>query len=109
MIEEQLYVLEEKEDISDRKAEIKSKNTLMGKYYAYLLHKGPMKGLLIAGAILGLIVSVYLMVGGGLSWWWIPLSIVFIGPIGLTFIALILPFIPYILYGILIVILEMMS
>jgi len=109
VIEEQLYVLEEKEDISDRKAEIKSKNTLMGKYYAYLLHKGPMKGLLIAGAILGLIISVYLMVGGGLSWWWIPLSIMFIGPIGLTFIALILPFIPYILYGILIVILEMMS
>jgi len=109
VIEEQLYVLEEKEDISDKKAEIKSKNTLMGKYYAYLLHKGPMKGLLIAGAILGLIISVYLMVGGGLSWWWIPLSIMFIGPIGLTFIALILPFIPYILYGILIVILEMMS
>ena len=109
MIEEQLYVLEEKEDISDRKAEIKSKNTLMGKYYAYLLHKGPMKGLLIAGAILGFIVSVYLMVGGGLSWWWIPLSIVFIGPIGLVFFALILPFIPYILYGILIIIIEMMS
>ena len=109
VIEEQLYVLEEKEDISDRKAEIKSKNTLMGKYYAYLLHKGPMKGLLIAGAILGLIVSVYLMVGGGLSWWWIPLSIVFIGPISLVFFALILPFIPYILYGILIVVIEMMS
>ena len=109
MIEEQLYVLEEKEDISDRKAEVKSKNSFIGKYFAYLLHKGPMKGLLIAGAILGLIVSVYLMVGGGLSWWWIPLSIMFIGPIGLTFIALILPFIPYILYGILIVILEMMS
>ena len=109
MIEEQLYVLEEKEDISDRKAEIKSKNTLMGKYYAYLLHKGPMKGLLIAGAILGLIVSVYLLVGGVFSWWWIPLSIVFIGPIGLVFFALILPFIPYILYGILIIIVEMMS
>jgi hypothetical protein len=46
------------------------------------------------------------MVGGGLSWWWIPLSIGFIGPIGLVFIALILPFIPYILYGILIIILE---
>ena len=109
MIEEQLYVLEEKEDISDRKAEIKSKNTFMGKYYAYLLHKGPMKGLLIAGGILGLIVSVYLLVGGGLSWWWIPLSVVFIGPIGLVFFALILPFIPYILYGILIIIVEMMS
>jgi len=92
VIEEQLYVLEEKEEISDRKAKIESKNTFMGKYYAYLLHKGPMKGLLIAG---------------GLSWWWIPLSIGFIGPIGLVFIALILPFIPYILYGILIVILEM--
>ena len=109
MIEEQLYVLEEKEDISDRKAEVKSKNTFIGKYFAYLLHKGPMKGLLIAGAIIGLIVSVYLMVGGGLLWWWIPLSIVFIGPIGLVFFALILPFIPYILYGILIVILGMMS
>ena len=109
MIEEQLYVLEEKEEISDRKAKIESKNSFMGKYYAYLLHKEPMKGLLISGAILGLIVSVYLMVGGGLSWWWIPLSIVFIGPIGLVFFALILPFIPYILYGILIIILEMMS
>ncbi len=109
MIEEQLYVLEEKEEISDRKAKIESKNSFMGKYYAYLLHKGPMKALLIGGAILGFIVSIYLMVGGGLSWWWIPLSIVFIGPIGLVFFALILPFIPYILYGILIVILEMMS
>ena len=109
MIEEQLYVVEEKEDISDRKAKIESKNTFMGKYYAYLLHKEPLKALLIAGAILGLIVSVYLMVGGGLSWWWIPLSIVFIGPIGLVFFALILPFIPYILYGILIIIIEMMS
>ena len=115
MIEEELYVLEEKEESSDsdsdsdRKAKIRSKNTLTGKYYAYLLHTGPMKGLLIAGGILGLIVSVYLMVGGGLSWWWIPLSIVFIGPIGLVFFALILPFIPYILYGILIVVIEMMS
>ena len=109
MIEEQLYVLEEKEDISDRKAKIESKNSFMGKYYAYLLHKGPMKALLIAGAILGFIVSIYLMIGGGLSWWWIPLSTMFIGPIGLVFFALILPFIPYILYGILIVILEMLS
>ena len=109
MIEEQLYVLEEKEDISDRKAKIESKNSFMGKYYAYLLHKGPLKALLIAGAILGFIVSIYLMVGGGLSWWWIPLSTMFIGPIGLVFFALILPFIPYILYGILIVILEMLS
>jgi hypothetical protein len=106
VIEEKLYMLEEKEEISDRKALIESKNSFMGKYYAYLLHKGPMKGLLIAGAILGLFVSVYLMVGGGFSWWWIPLSIGFIGPIGLVFIALILPFIPYILYGILIIILE---
>jgi len=109
VIEEQLYVLEEKEDNSDRKAKIESKNTFMGKYYAYLLHKGPLKALLIAGAILGFIVSIYLMVGGGLSWWWIPLSTMFIGPIGLVFFALILPFIPYILYGILIVILEMLS
>ncbi len=109
VIEEQLYVLEEKEDNSDRKAKIESKNTFMGKYYAYLLHKKPLKALLIAGAILGFIVSIYLMVGGGLSWWWIPLSTMFIGPIGLVFFALILPFIPYILYGILIVILEMLS
>ena len=108
-LEEELYVIEKKDVKSERKAEIKSKNSMIGKYYAYLLHKGPMKALLIAGAILGLIVSVYLMVGGGLSWWWIPLSIVFIGPIGAVFIALILPFIPYILYGILIIALEMMS
>ncbi|MHA1241470.1 MAG: hypothetical protein ACTSQU_11895 [Promethearchaeota archaeon] len=105
-LEEQLYVVEKKEDILDRKAQIRSKKTLMGKYYAYLLHKEPLRGLLIVGAILGLIVSVYLMVGGALSWWWIPLSIMFIGPIGLVFFALILPFIPYILYGILIIIIN---
>jgi hypothetical protein len=109
LVEEQLYVFEEKEDLSDQKAKVKSKNSFIGKYYAYLLHKGPLKGVLIAGAILGLFISVYLMVGGGLSWWWIPLSIVFIGPIGLTFFALILPLIPYIAYGILIIILGMMS
>ena len=108
-LEEELYVIEKKDFKSERKAEIKSKNSMIGKYYAYLLHKGPMKALLIVGAILGLIVSVYLMVGGGLSWWWIPLSIVFIGPIGAVLIALILPFIPYILYGILIIAIEMMS
>ena len=108
-LEEQFYVLEEKEDNSDRKAKIKSKNTLTGKYYAFLLHKDPLKCLLILGGILGLTVSVYLMVGGAISWWWIPLSIMFIGPIGLVFFALILPFIPYILYGILIVVIEMMS
>ena len=109
LVEEQLYVFEEKEDISDQKVKVKSKNSFIGKYYAYLLRKEPLKGVLIAGAILGLFVSVYLMVGGGLSWWWIPLSIVFIGPIGLTFFALILPLIPYIAYGILIIILGMMS
>ncbi len=108
-LEEELYVIEKKDVISERKAEIKSKNSMIGKYYAYLLHKGPLKALLIAGAILGFLVSIYLMVGGGLSWWWIPLSIVFIGPIGLVFLALILPFIPYILYGILLIIVEMMS
>ncbi|GAH44026.1 unnamed protein product, partial [marine sediment metagenome] len=44
MVEEQLYVFEEKEDLSDQKAKVKSKNSFIGKYYAYLLHKGPLKG-----------------------------------------------------------------
>ena len=105
-LEEQFYVLEEKEDISDRKAKIRSKNSLTGKYYAGLLHKEPMECLLIAGGIIGLIASVYLTVGGVISWWWIPLSIMFFGPIGLVFFALILPFIPYILYIILRIIVE---
>ena len=109
LIEEQFYVLEEKEDISDRKAKIRSKNTLTGKYYAYLLHKNPLKGLLIIGGILGFVVSFYFVVGGGTSWWWIPLSIMFIGPIGLVFFALILPFIPYIVYIILRIIIEIIA
>jgi len=110
-LEEQVYVFEEKEDISDsdRKAKIRSKNTLTGKYYAYLLHKEPLKTLLIVGVILGLFVSVYSVVGGGVAWWWIPVSIMFIGPIGLVFFALILPFIPYILYIILRIALEIIA
>jgi len=108
-LEEQLYVLEEKEDNSDRKAKIRSKNSLTGKYYAFLLHKDPLKCLLIVGGILGLIVSVYLMVGGAISWWWIPLSIMFIGPIGLVFFTLILPFIPYIVYIILRITIEIIA
>ena len=107
-LEEQFYVLEEKEDISDRKAKISSKKTLTGKYYACLLHKEPLKCLLIVGVILGLIISVYFVVGGAISWWWIPLSIMFIGPIGLVFFALILPFIPYILYIILRITIEIL-
>jgi hypothetical protein len=113
-LENQFYVVEEIDEISERKAErkaerrakIRSKNTLTGKYFAFLLHKEPLKCLLIIGGFIGLIVSVYGVTGGALSWWWIPLSIMFVGPIGLVFFALILPFIPYIVYIILRVAIE---
>lgn len=105
-LEQQFCVLEEKELISERKAKIRSKRTLTGKYYAALLHKEPIKCLLIIGAFLGCIISIYLVVENGIAWWWIPLSIMFIGPIGLVFFALILPFIPWIVYIVLRVLIE---
>lgn len=108
-IEKQFYVLEEEEHISDRKAKVRSKKTLTGQYYASLLRKEVIKCLLIIGAILGCVISIYLMVESSVSWWWIPLSTLFIGPIGLVFFALILPFIPWILYIILRVLIAVNS
>lgn len=105
-LEKQVYVLEEKEHISDRKVKVMSKKTLTRKYYASLLHKEVIKCLLIIGAILGCIISISFMVERGVSWWWIPLSTLFIGPIGLVFFALILPFIPWIIYIIFRIIIE---
>jgi len=108
-LETQVYVLEEKEEISDNKAKVRSKKTLTGKYYAYLLRWEPLKCLLIIGGFLGLIISINSMVVRGVSWWWIPLSTIFIGPIGLVFFALILPFIPWIIYIIFRIIIEVNS
>jgi len=105
-LEKQFYVLEEKEHISDRKAKVRNKRTLTGQYYAALLRKEPIKCLLIIGAILGGIISIDFMVERGVAWWWIPLSTLFIGPIGLVFFALILPFIPWIIYIIFRIIIE---
>jgi len=73
---------------------------------------GPIKWLLIIGGILGCIISVSIiseMCSGNIPywsqvWWWIPLSMFIIGPIGIVFFALILPFIPWILYVILYVV-----
>ena len=87
----------------------RTKRSLTGKYYQTLLRKEPIKWLLIIGGIFGCIISAVLisrMCGGNMTywfqnWWWIPLSTFIIGPIGLVFFALILPFIPWILYGIL--------
>ena len=93
------------------------KKSLTGRYYQSLLRKNPMIYLLIIGGILGCIFSISLIFeicSGNLAcwsqkWWWIPLSTLIIGPIGLVFIALILPFLPWILYIALYVIIHIGS
>ena len=78
--------------------------SLTGQYYKALFRKNPIITLLIIGSILGGIISIYQfidiasMTGSWNSWYWIPLSIIFIGPVGTVFFAIILPFIPYIIY-----------
>lgn len=78
--------------------------SLTGKYYKHLFRKNPIITLLIIGSILGGFISIYqfidvsMMTGSWNSWWLIPLSIIFIGPVGTVFFAIILPFIPYIIY-----------
>jgi len=78
--------------------------SLTGKYYKCLFRKNPMITLLIIGAILGGAISIYQFInismttGNWNSWGWIPLSIIFIGPVGTVFFAIILPFIPWIIY-----------
>jgi len=93
------------------------KKSLTGKYFEFLLRKNPMICLLIIGGILGCIFSISIIFNicsGNLAcwsqkWWWIPLSTVIIGPLGLIFVALILPFTPWILYITLYVIIHIGS
>ena len=118
---EQIYWLEEDLEQKNTQAESESnlrenlyssekgkykKKSLTGQYYQSLLRKNPLICLLIIGGILGCILSTLLIFeicSGNLAcwsqnWWWIPLSTLIIGPIGMVFIALILPFLPWILY-----------
>ncbi|MFX0077215.1 MAG: hypothetical protein ACFE96_17355, partial [Candidatus Hermodarchaeota archaeon] len=61
------------------------------------------------GAILGGVFSISIVYGSWNLWFWIPFSIIFIGPIGLVIFALILPFLPWILYIALRVFLEILA
>ena len=93
------------------------KKSLTRKYYEFLLRKNPLICLLIIGGILGCILSISIIFNicsGNLAcwsqkWWWIPLSTVIIGPLGIIFVALILPFTPWILYITLYVIIHIGS
>ena len=99
-ITQQEYIVEDIAETESLKKEkfVSTKKTLTGKYYEYLLRKDPIITLLIIGAILGGVFSISVIYGRWDLWLWIPLSIFFIGPFDLVFIALILPFIPWILY-----------
>ena len=87
--------------------------SLTGEYYKALFRKSPIITLLIIGSILGGVISIYQFInisvasGSWNSWYWIPLSIIFIGPVGTVFFAIILPFIPYIIYIIFRILAEM--
>jgi hypothetical protein len=78
--------------------------SLTGKYYKNLFRKNPIIYLAIIGSILGGAISIYqfinisMITGSWYSWWWIPLSVLFIGPVGVIFFAIILPIIPWIIY-----------
>ena len=104
---------ETKKEISHAPIKIRKKRrTLTGQYFQALLQKNPIICLLILGGIIGCFYSVSTisqMCNGSIAcwfqkWWWIPLSTIIIGPLGLVFIALILPFIPWIIYFIFMVI-----
>jgi len=88
---------------------VSTKKTLTGRYYEHLLRYDPIITLLIIGAFLGGLFSISIVYGNWSLWYWIPLSIVFIGPIGLVFVALILPFLPWILYIALRVFIEILA
>ena len=118
-MEKQAYLLEEKtewdikeygerkeRDVINRKEKRSTKHTLTGQYYEALLHYNPLICLLIIGSILGFIISIAMISETWGGWWWIPLSTFFFGPIGLVFIALILPFIPWIIYIVLSIIFD---
>jgi len=101
---------EEREILYSSDKGVKTKKTLIGKYYNRLLCKKPLIWLLIIGGCLGCFLSILTVSGtcsisyeGGIlcwskNWWWIPLYTLFIGPVGLVFIALILPILPYIIF-----------
>ena len=118
-MEKQAFLLEEKTEWDEKiygeskekgnrnRNEIRStKHTLTGQYYEALLHYNPLICLLIIGSILGFVISITMISETWGGWWWIPLSTFFIGPIGLVFIALILPFIPWIIYIVLSIIFD---
>ncbi|MFW9819902.1 MAG: hypothetical protein ACFFE5_09855 [Candidatus Thorarchaeota archaeon] len=112
IIEQELILKEEtetEEECIKKEKYVSTKKTLTGKYYEYLLRSEPILTLLIIGAILGGIFSFSFIYGSWDLWFWIPLTIVFIGPVGLVFLALILPFIPWILYIALRVFLEILA
>ena len=83
--------------------------SLTGQYYGYLFRKNPIIILAIVGSILGGAISIYQLIitGSWYSWWWIPLSVLFIGPVGVIFFAIILPFIPWIIYIIFRILIEL--
>jgi hypothetical protein len=83
--------------------------SLTGKYYENLFRKNPIIYLAIFGSILGGAISIYqyIIIGSWSSWWWIPLSILFIGPVGVILFAIILPFIPWIIYIIFRILIEL--
>jgi hypothetical protein len=97
-IDENLEIFTPENESSKKEKFVSTKKTLTGKYYEHLLRANPIITLLIIGAILGGIFSVSVIYSRWDLWFWIPLSIVFIGPIGLVLVALILPFLPWILY-----------
>ena len=80
-----------------------------GKYYENLFRKNPIIYLAIIGSILGGAISIYQLIitGSWYSWWWIPLSVLFIGPVGVIFFAIILPIIPWIIYIIFRILIEL--
>ncbi len=96
--DENFYNFTTEEQSLKKEKFVSTKKTLTGKYYDHLLRYDPLITLLIIGAILGGVFSISIIYGTWDLWLWIPLSILFIGPIGLVFVALILPFLPWILY-----------
>lgn len=109
--QEKLYtnLQENQSDITLSRKRVSTKRTLTGKYYEHLFQKNPIICLLIIGSILGCALSIYYLSGRWDLWWWIPLSTLILGPIGMVVIALILPFTPWIVYIILRVIFEIIA
>ncbi len=107
--DDSLYNFTTEEESVKKEKFVSTKKTLTGKYYEYLLRSDPILTLLIVGAILGGVFSISIVYGSWDLWVWIPLSIIFIGPIGLVIVALILPFTPWILYIALRVFIEIVA